>query len=445
MKKILNANYYYFDPSNNRIDFSNFPEFEFQKLYAVIDISQGRLIYSTAGHNSGLDGSYSFPYLTLTYNVSAFSSSDELQIIYDMQTQPISDSEENPILSTLDIPSEKFGLDINLLNSSFGGQIDKTMPYPFAENAFSVAFNQGGKLRSPAMDTVSNQFIVDVTQNGNIPIYAPAGLSVNQNSYPWLSTLVNSANENASFDAGASDSKTLRVVMATGSVLQALTGNQSFTDVSLTTVTTSATSSGFNSLNYRAQSFQLKVAAVTGTSPTLDYSIEESFDGTTWFKTYDFPRITSSNEVHRTPMIKFIGQYHRYVRTVSGTLPVFNSVQIARINNTLEGDYFRNFIDRTLTVNTINSVTPSYFGEGCTSFCLMMTLNSGGTTMPTVRLQGSDDNINWYALSATVLGVVSSTVSVASTVNINARYVRAIVTTAGVGSTLINVNIKGYN
>ena len=440
-KKILNSSYYSFDPGNNRIDFSNFSSFQFQKLYAIINVTAGQLIYSTAGHDSGFNGSYSEPYLNLAYYVGGMSSTDDLQIIYEIPSQPISDSEETPILSTLDILSEKFGLDINLLSSSFGGQINKTLPYPNAENALSVGFNQGGRIQVPAMDPVSNQLLVDITQAGNVPVFAPSGIAVVQNSYPWYSVLTNASNEPAQFDAGASDSKTLRVVLATGSTLQSLTGNQVYFDVSAT-VSTSVTSSGYNSLNYRAQSFQLKVGTVTGTNPTMDYSIEESFDGTLWFKTYDFPRITSSNEVHRTPMIKFIGQYHRYVRTVSGTLPVFNSVQLIRINNTLEGDYFRNFIDRTIAPNTLNSATPSYFADGCKSFNLIVTMNSGGS-MPTITLQGSEDSINWFAISSGLLGVVSSSVTIGSTANIACRYVRAIVTGAGTGSTLTSVTIKG--
>lgn len=443
MKKILNYNYYVFDPGNNRIDFTNFPQFEFQKLYAVIDITQGELIYTTAGHNSNLNGSYSAPYLTLVKDVTGFSSSDELQIIYEVATQPISDSEENPILSTLDIPSEKFGLDVNILNSSFGGQIGRTMPYPYADSALAVAINSGGKLQSPAIDPVSSQLIVDVGQNGPIQVSTTGPVAVTQYTIPWVSAPCNSGGIIAAFDAGASDSTTQRVVLATGSVLQSLTGNQVAYDVSLTTVTTSATSGGFNSLNYRAASFQLKVGTVTGTTPTLDYSIEESFDGTLWFKTYDFPRITSSNEVHRTPMIKFIGQYYRYVRTVTGTLPSFSSVQIVKINNTLEGNYFRNFIDRTLAPNTASSATPSYLVEGCRSFNLIVSMNGGGSVMPTITLQGSEDSVNWFAISTGLLGVISSSVSIASTVGLSCRYVRAIVTGAGTGSTLNSITIKG--
>lgn len=442
MKKILNSNYYTFDPGSNRIDFTNFPTFEFQKCYAIINATAGQLIYVSNGHNTNFNGSYSAPYLNLVYYVGGMTGTDDLQIIYEMSSQPISDSEETPILSTLDILSEKFGLDVNLLNSSFGGQINKTLPYPNAENALSVGFNQGGRIQVPAMDPVSNQLLVDITQAGNVPVFAPSGMAVSQNSYPWYSVLTNAANEPASFDAGASDSKTLRVVLAVGSVMQSLTGNQVFFDVSAN-VTTSVTSSGYNSLNYRAQSFQLKVGTVTGTNPTMDYSIEESFDGTLWFKTYDFPRITSSNEVHRTPMIKFIGQYHRYVRTVTGTLPVFNSVQLMRINNTLEGGFYRNFIDRTLAPNTASSATPSYFSEGCSAFNLSVTMGASGSVMPTITLQGSDDSINWYSISSGLLGIVSSSVSIQSNSGVSARYVRAIVTGAGTGSTLTNITIKG--
>lgn len=442
MKKILNSNYYFFDASNNRIDFTNFPEFEFQKLYAVIDITQGELIYSTAGHNSSLNGSYSAPFLTLVKDVTGFSSSDELQIIYEISSQPISDSEENPILSTLDIPSEKFGLDVNILNSSFGGQIGRTMPYPFADSALAVAINSGGKLQSPAIDPVSSQLIVDVGQNGPVQVSVFGGVAVTQNTTPWVSAPCNSGGIIAAFDAGASDSTTQRVVLANNSLTGTSTSTLTFSDFSAT-FTTSATSSAFSSTAYRSQNFQIKVGTVTGTNPTMDYSIEESFDGTTWFTSYQFPRITTSNEVHRSPNIRFVGQNFRYVRTIGGSSPSFGTTVVSRTANASEGKYYRNFIDRTLAPNTASSATPSYFAEGCTSFNLIISMNGGGSVMPTITLQGSEDSINWFALSTGLLGVISSSVSIASTVGLSCRYVRAIVTGAGTGSVLNHLVIKG--
>jgi hypothetical protein len=442
MKKILNQNYYVFDPGNNRIDFTNFPEFELQKLYAIIDITKGVLIYSTAGSNSGLDGSYSAPFLNLIKDVTIFSSSDELQIIYAIPSQPISDSEETPILSTLDIPSEKFGLDVNILNSSFGGQIGRTMPYPFADSALAVAINSGGKLQSPAIDPVSSQLIVDVGQNGPVQVSTTGPIAVTQNTIPWVSAPCNSGGIIAAFDAGASDSTTQRVVLANNSLTSTSTSTLNFSDFNAT-FTTSATSSAFSTLGYRSQNFQIKVGTVTGTNPTMDYSIEESFDGTTWFTSYQFPRITTSNEVHRSPNIRFVGQNFRYVRTIGGTSPSFGTTLVSRVSNASEGNYHRNFIDRTLAPNTASSATPSYFAEGCRSFNLIVTMNGGGSVMPTITLQGSEDSINWFALSTGLLGVISSSVSIASTVGLYCRYVRAIVTGAGTGSTLNNIVIKG--
>lgn len=441
-KKILNQNYYVFDPGSNRIDFTNFPEFEFQKLYAIIDITQGVLIYSTAAQASGLNGSFSAPYLNLIFDVTSFSSSDELQIIYEIPSQPISDSEETPILSTLDIPSEKFGLDINLLNSSFGGQIGSTMPYPYADSALAVAINSGGKLQSPAIDPVSSQLIVDVGQNGPVQVAVLGGVAVTQNSTPWVSAPCNSGGIIAAFDAGASDSTTQRVVLANNSLTGTSTSTLTFSDFNAT-FTNSATSSAFNSTAYRSQNFQIRVGTVTGTNPTMDYSIEESFDGTTWFTSYQFPRITSSNEVHRSPNIRFVGQNFRYVRTIGGTLPSFATTLVSRVANASEGNYHRNFIDRSLLPNTASSTTPSYFAEGCRSFNLIITMNGGGSVMPTITLQGSEDSINWFAISTGLLGVISSSVSVASTVGLSCRYVRAIVTGAGTGSALNNIVIKG--
>jgi len=60
----------------------------------------------------------------------------------------------------------------------------------------------------------------------------------------------------------------------------------------LTTTTTTAAITPSAGISYRVV---IPVTAVSGTTPTLDVSIEESDDaGTNWVKIYDFPRITTT-------------------------------------------------------------------------------------------------------------------------------------------------------
>ncbi|NDC25664.1 MAG: hypothetical protein EBZ49_16255, partial [Proteobacteria bacterium] len=86
-KIILPAGSYSYIPAAQQVNFSNFTtvtgfSFDFTRLLAIIDVTQGRIIYSTSGSSSGLGGTFSFPILTLVYNTTSFPGGD-LQIIYD--------------------------------------------------------------------------------------------------------------------------------------------------------------------------------------------------------------------------------------------------------------------------------------------------------------------------------------------------------------------------
>jgi hypothetical protein len=89
--------------------------------------------------------------------------SDILQLIYD-ESVGVEEAK-----ASIDIVSGKSGLDVNLLNSSFGGTVGDVMPAPFQDNALSIGVLNGGVLESPAMN-VNNELIVDATQSGPVPV-----------------------------------------------------------------------------------------------------------------------------------------------------------------------------------------------------------------------------------------------------------------------------------
>lgn len=74
-------------------------------------------------------------------------------------------------------------------------------------------------------------------------------------------------------------------------------------------------------------------ALATGTSPTLDVTIEESDDNSTWRQVAAFgPQLTDAN----TPAKQFVtvksdARYRRYTADVSGTTPDFGAVIIAPV------------------------------------------------------------------------------------------------------------------
>lgn len=216
-------------------------------------------------------------------------------------------------------------------------------------------------------------------------------------------------------------------------------------DVASAALTTTTTTAAITPTFGASYQVNIPVTAVSGTTPTLDVSIEESDDnGTNWYKVYDFPRITATG-IYRSPALPLIGTRIRYVQTVGGTTPSFTRA-INRVQSSWQSLAARQLIDRTVSLTTLNSVTPTLLCRDCGN-ATQLVINVGAitTTAPQLQLEGSDDfGATWYAIGTPLTAVASSTVQV--TVNsINAGAVRARVSTAGVGVTAGYVMIKAHD
>jgi len=219
----------------------------------------------------------------------------------------------------------------------------------------------------------------------------------------------------------------------------------SIADVASAALTTTTTTAAFTPTAGTSYRVVIPVTVVTGTTPTLDVSIEESDDsGTNWVKIYDFPRITTTG-FFRSPIIPVIGNRVRYVQTVTGTTPSFTRA-INRLQLNIEGDPVRQLIDRTVNVNSLNSTTPSIdTRDGGNRIQLVVNMGTITTTAPAFQLEGSDDNgTTWYSIGNPLTGVASSTVQI-TVADLNSGVVRARVSTAGSGATLGYVMIKGHD
>ena len=205
----------------------------------------------------------------------------------------------------------------------------------------------------------------------------------------------------------------------------------------LTATTTSAT---VTQGNVQSASFNVVVTAVSGTAPTLDISIEESDDsGTNWYPIFQMARITA-NGSYRTPVIRLSGNRIRYVQTVGGTTPSFTRA-VNRTNMMIDGNNLKVLVDRTVNPNTLNSTTPSYFVGGCDTVGLYINLGAV-TTAPVFTAEGSEDNVNFYALSGSTLTTVANSTVFLALPNSLTKFVRARVSTAGTGATLGYVELK---
>jgi hypothetical protein len=177
-------------------------------------------------------------------------------------------------------------------------------------------------------------------------------------------------------------------------------------------------------------SLSLIVTAVSGTSPTLDVSIEyQENSGAAWTKIYDFPRITAAG-TYRTPVLPLQGRFIRYVYTVAGTSPSFTfSVQRYQYQYMNVPAYVQCF-DRTLSLTTANAATAALYTPNCSDVNLVLYVPSAGT-LPAVKLQQSDDNgTTWYDAS-TPLVAVAGTPVVLRVPDIMPTHIRAVVSTAG--------------
>jgi hypothetical protein len=201
MKITLPAANFTFTPSTNKISFAPMGgAFEPARLLAVVNITSGKLIYAVASQQSGYGGTFSqttYPNDTLTYASSnaGQNSTDILEVLYDdanavqtvggtvnvSGTVDVTGSDVDSytrdgngvkILSTVSALTAEDGLNVNVLNSSFGGEIGSAMPLPFNNSALSVGVNNGGTLYAPAIDPSTSELQVqaDIKEVGGAPL-----------------------------------------------------------------------------------------------------------------------------------------------------------------------------------------------------------------------------------------------------------------------------------
>ena len=215
-------------------------------------------------------------------------------------------------------------------------------------------------------------------------------------------------------------------------------------DVASATITTTTTSAiiapgAINCIGTYSNSFSIIVSAISGTNPTMDIIIQESIDnGITWKDVYHFPRISAVGS-YTTPLLRStFGTRYRYIQTIGGTSPSFTRA-INRIQFSVPGQFHRNFINRTIDGNILNSNSGIYDVDGCNTIQLTIHMTST-TTQPKFILEGSEDGINFYTIGNEISGsppVVNQIYS-----DVYSRFVRLRISTEGSSSILNFIQIK---
>ena len=213
-------------------------------------------------------------------------------------------------------------------------------------------------------------------------------------------------------------------------------------DVASAALTTTTTTTSITPTYGCSYEVNIPVTAVSGTNPTLDVTVQESDDsGTNWFDIYYFPRITATG-MYRSPKLPLTGNRVRYVQTVSGTSPSFTRA-VNRLQSSDSTTPKRQLIDRSISLTTLSSATPSINTQGCDTAQIVVNIGTA-TTAPILQLQGSDDNgATWYSIGSTLTAVASSTVQL-TTANIQAGLIRATVSSAGNTVVAGYVMVKGF-
>lgn len=282
---------------------------------------------------------------------------------------------------------------------------------------------------APASSTTWTMTHLSVENFANFPVSLESVRSLGQqNPLPVVLT------------SGATTIGSITTVSTVTSASLAFPG--SVTDITsgaITTTTTTASPVPTAGVSYI---INIPVTAVSGTNPTLDITVQESDDtATSWFTVYDFPRITATGN-YRSPKLSFAGNRIRFIQTVGGTTPSFTR-SVNRLQCSDAQSPVRQLIDRTISLTTLDSVTPSLLAFNCQNAMLVVNIGAASVA-PALTLEGSDDNgATWYAVGTALTAVANSTVQQTVAAR-SSGLLRARVSTAGTTVTAGYVLIKGF-
>lgn len=96
---------YVFDASAQTITFTNESNIELESIQPILNVTRGKAIYN--GINSDRGGSVATNVLTLEYNTTAMSDSDDLAIYYDDGTEPATEEKQDTQITEAESTNDK--------------------------------------------------------------------------------------------------------------------------------------------------------------------------------------------------------------------------------------------------------------------------------------------------------------------------------------------------
>ncbi len=234
---------------------------------------------------------------------------------------------------------------------------------------------------------------------------------------------------------------TVTTVTTVSSVTSAALSAVATTDIASAAITTTATSAAIAMTNVQSASFGVSITAATGTNLTLDIVIQcqVTTGATEWFDIYHFERATAVGFL-QSPNLNIPCQNIRYVRTVAGTTPSF-TMSLVRMSRQTTRTNTRAFFNRTIDLNTLNSVTSSYVIQSCDAITIGVSVGAA-TTPAQLQVEVSPDGSNWFAFGTPVTATASTNTLILND-PIETKFVRVRVSTAGSGAVLNYISIQG--
>lgn len=216
------------------------------------------------------------------------------------------------------------------------------------------------------------------------------------------------------------------------------------TDVTSAAITSTATTAAFTPSAGVAYTLQINVTAVSGTNPTLDFTIQESNDdGTNWRDVFTFARITTSG-TYATPILPLRGNRIRYVQNITGSAPSFTRSIIRLQTHISPPTSYSQLWDRTIGLNSVGSTTNAIVATNSRSVSAVVSVGAS-TGTATLQIQGSDDNgVTWYAFDSFGFSVPANTVTVQTYQTATAGLIRLRTSTAATTATLNYAILKAF-
>lgn len=185
----------------------------------------------------------------------------------------------------------------------------------------------------------------------------------------------------------------------------------------------------------------INVTASAGTSPTLDLTLEETYDnGTTYHPIWQAPRITGNGAIIVPPM-RMHGK-RRWSWVVAGTSPSF-TFSISTNQLSVDAPLVRRVFDRTANVlnGTLNATTAWVPITGCKDVTATVTLGAA-TTPGTYALQISQDGVNGVTVGTPTAGQANGTIQLTKPAGTIGDFARVICTAPATGQTGTHVTIE---